>query len=81
MRKIRKPRTKEQPWYYQGECMYFDGISCDGKPIHECFEPWNSQCMDGDIHKCLKLRLKWLASLSPKKRESELEKYEEFHKR
>ena len=33
-----KPRTKEQPWYYQGRCMYFDGLyTRDGSntPIHD----------------------------------------------
>lgn len=77
MAKQRKPRTKPQPWYYinfNGECPYFDGISSDGRPIHECLSPWNSQCKDGSIHKCMKLRLKWLASLSPQKRKFELEK-------
>ena len=60
-----KPRTKEQPWYYQGNI-----------PIHECFYPWRHKCMDGNIHKCMKLKLQWLASLSDDKRKSMLEKIE-----
>lgn len=73
----KKPRTKKQPWYYMnfnGECPYFDGINDNGHPIHECLVPWNAKCMDGNIHKCMKLKLKWLASLSNKKRKTELEK-------
>lgn len=73
-----KPRTKEQPWYYQGICQYFDVYTQDGIsiPIHECFYPWRDKCMIGDIHKCMKIKLHWLASLSSDKRKSMLEKIE-----
>jgi hypothetical protein len=32
--------------------------------------------MDGNIHKCMKLKLQWLASLSSDKRKSMIEKIE-----
>ena len=74
-----KPRTKEPPWYYQGICQYFDWLyTRDGAciPIYECFYPWRDKCTNGNIYKCMKFKLHWLASLSSNKRKSMLEKIE-----
>jgi len=71
----RKPRTKEQSWRYQNKkCPYYDGVNSSGEHMHECMNPWNTRC-EGNIHKCFKLKLQWLASLSDKKRKTEQEKY------
>lgn len=73
--KERKPRTKKQDWRFENKkCSYYDGVSSNGNHIHECMYPWNSKC-EGDIHKCYKLKLHWLASLPDKKRKTEQEKY------
>lgn len=73
MKKQRKPRTKPQPWYYTRDyCTYFeDGIAS------ECQRPWWRHC-DGNVHKCLKLRLQWLMSLSEQQRKKELKKLEQW---
>ena len=65
-KKQRKPRTKEQPWYYAKHCDYFDGRDSEGNPITECFHPWRNRC-DGETHKCLKLKLRWIAGLPKSK--------------
>lgn len=49
------------------QCNWFDGFDKDGHPITKCFEPWSNRCT-GMRHDCLKLKLKWLASLSNKER-------------
>lgn len=61
--KERKPRTKEQPWYYKGKCPYFDGPG-----ICEKMVKWRVEC-NGNIHLCNKMKFQWLASLSDKKRD------------
>ena len=72
--KERKPRTKEQSFRMEKICMYYDGKMDDGTHIHECLLPWNKEC-EGDKHKCFKLKLHWLASLSDEKRKIMQNKY------
>ena len=71
--KIRKPRTKEQPQRMNERCPYYDGMIGD-RHVHECLYPWNSKC-EGQSHRCYKLKLQWLASLSDKKRKVMQEKF------
>lgn len=72
--KHRKPRSKEQKWYHSKFCSLFDGISSDGTPITECGHAWSNRC-DGETHKCLKLKLRWLASLSEKEKGKQIERF------
>lgn len=70
--KTRKPRTKEQ--IYPKHCSYDDGTVWK-----ECNFPWANRC-DGNIHKCAKLKMQHLASLSDKDREEYIKKELERNK-
>ncbi len=68
-KKRRKPRTKPQKdAYLMRQCSYDDGTKWK-----ECNHPWADKC-DGDIHKCMKLKMHHLASLSSEKRKKYLDK-------
>lgn len=68
-KKERKPRTKPQKdAYLMRHCSYDDDTKCK-----ECGHPWSCKC-DGDIHKCMKLKMHHLASLSSEKRKKYLDK-------
>ena len=74
--KNRKARVKKQHPFYEGnKCWYFDGYDINNKPITECFKPWSYLC-DGNQHNCKHLKMKFLASLSEKKRQNYLNKYD-----
>lgn len=72
--KQRKPRTKKQEQRMSEICMYYDGQYPYGYHSHECFLPWKGKC-EGDKHKCFKLKMQWLASLSDDKRKIMQDKY------
>lgn len=66
--KQRKPRTKEQNPFFEGnKCWYFDGIDQYGRAISEYMKPWSDKC-DGNQHNCKHLKMQYLASLSEKER-------------
>lgn len=67
-----KPRTKEQPKAFISECPYYDSDS----KYNECFAPWDNGTCGGSKHKCGKLKLHWLASLSDKKREEYIKEHQ-----
>ena len=73
--KTRKPRTKHQnPAYSMKSCPYDDDTVWK-----ECNYPWADKC-DGNIHKCAKLKMHHLASLSDKDREEYINKELERNK-
>jgi hypothetical protein len=67
-----KPITKEQPKAFISECPYYDP-----DVANECFAPWDNGTCEGSKHKCGKLKLHWLASLSDKKREEWIKEHQE----
>ena len=74
--KNRKPRTKQQNKFFEGnKCWFFDGYTDDGNVITECFNPWRYRC-DGNQHNCKHLKMKYLASLSAMDRKKYLCKNE-----
>ena len=67
--KQRKPRTKEQNPFYEGNHCWYD----DGSKWKECNRPWADKC-DGNQHKCKHLKIQYLASLSEDERKKYLER-------
>ncbi len=59
-------------------CWYFDGFYND-HAVTECMAPWSFMCK-GNKFDCGKLKYKWLASLSDKKRDEWLETHEGIYK-
>jgi hypothetical protein len=59
-------------------CNYFDGFYND-HAVTECLAPWSFMCK-GNKFDCGKLKYKWLASLSDKKRDEWLETHEGIYK-
>ena len=55
-------------------CWYFDGFY-NNHAVTECMAPWSFMCK-GNKFDCGKLKYKWLASLSDKKRDEWLEEHE-----
>lgn len=64
--KQRKPRTKPQKIVHK----------CYSDP-DECVYPWANRC-GGEKHNCMRMRMRWLASLSEKEKKRQIEKMEAF---
>ena len=64
--------------HHSSHCNYFDGFYND-HAVTECMAPWSFMCK-GNKFDCGKLKYKWLASLSDKKRDEWLETHEGIYK-
>jgi hypothetical protein len=64
--------------HHGSHCLYFDGFYND-HAVTECTAPWSFMCKGNKLD-CDKLKYKWLASLSDKKRDEWLETHEGIYK-